>query len=106
MKKIYIAGPMTGCPQFNVEAFKQAERALKGFGYEVLNPATAHGHNLEIMSGDEALPPEELAKVIRTDLDMLQSADRIYMLFGWEKSTGARAEHAVATWMDIEITYE
>lgn len=36
---VYIAGPMTGIPNYNFEAFFAAEAALLEQGYRVLNPA-------------------------------------------------------------------
>ena len=38
--RIYIAGPMSGLPDFNYPAFNQAEQRLLALGYEVENPAT------------------------------------------------------------------
>jgi hypothetical protein len=37
--------------------------------------------------------------------DLIDS-DAIYMLRGWEQSKGARAEHAVAVWIGLEIIYQ
>lgn len=37
--KLYIAGPMTGLPEFNYPAFMDAERRLIAAGYEIENPA-------------------------------------------------------------------
>lgn len=37
--KIYIARPMTGLPNYNFEAFDNAERTLKARGLEPMNPA-------------------------------------------------------------------
>ena len=36
----YIAGPMTGLPGYNREAFMDAARLLRTCGHTVLNPAT------------------------------------------------------------------
>lgn len=104
--KVYIAGPMTGYPEFNQKAFAEAEQLLMQAGFEPVNPATAHGEDLDGTTGDEKHSQEELREIIRTDLDLLQGCGAIRMLKGWEKSLGARAEHAVAVWMGLEVWYE
>lgn len=40
--RIYIAGPMTGLPDFNFPAFNDMAAILRGLGYHVENPAE-HG---------------------------------------------------------------
>ena len=37
--KVFISGPMKGYPNFNKEAFDQAEKELVQQGYTVFNPA-------------------------------------------------------------------
>lgn len=38
--KLYIAGPMSGLPEYNYPAFHAAEAQLQAAGFETLNPAT------------------------------------------------------------------
>lgn len=40
MTKIYIAGPMTGIPDYNRPAFNEYAAKLVEQGHTVLNPAT------------------------------------------------------------------
>jgi len=40
---IYIAGPMSGLPEFNYPAFFAAAEQLTAAGYDVLNPARPEG---------------------------------------------------------------
>ena len=80
----YIAGPMTGTDDMGRERFAAAERKLRRFsGVVVLNPA--------------ALPlgmPEE--RYMPICLAMVQQADVVIMLDGWENSFGARLERQYA----------
>ena len=39
VKSIYIAGPMTGFPEFNFPAFFAAQAELEAKGWQVFNPA-------------------------------------------------------------------
>ncbi|MDY3586874.1 DUF4406 domain-containing protein [Enterobacter asburiae] len=91
--KIYIAGPMSGLPDFNRDAFNHAHVFLGAKGHVVLNPA---------------LLPDGLTQAEYMDicLAMLRCADAIYMLEGWEHSAGARAENALAEKLEMEIIFQ
>ena len=102
MKRIYIAGPMTGKPGLNADEFRKAakfvEESSKGFSIG-FNP-----HNVASMLGwDEQTPLSTIASTLLVDL---ASCDAIYMLRGWQDSKGATAEHAVAKWIGLEIIYQ
>ena len=88
--KVYIAGPMTGLPHFNRPAFNQAALNLSFEKHVPLNPA---------------ILPDGLteADYMAVGLTMLQRADAIYLLTGWQFSAGARAEHAMALKLGLEV---
>lgn len=89
--KLYIAGPMSGRPDNNVELFNRAAALLTSAGYGVINPADL----------DQALPYE---KLIRFGLvELLTFADGVALLPGWEFSEGAALEHAVAKKIGLPI---
>lgn len=83
---IYIAGPMTGRPDFNFPAFHRVAERLREMGWKVINPAENH-------SGDQRLTHEEY---MRTDIPQVVSADALYAMNGWEDSKGASLEVKVA----------
>ena len=86
---IYIAGPMTGLPDWNYPAFFEAEAELREQGFQVLNPAS---------SGDPASFPERSwSDWIRLALGLLIQCDGVALLDGWEASRGASLEFHVAT---------
>ena len=87
---IYIAGKMSGLPDYNRKLFFETEEMLRGRGWRVLNPAKI---------GD--LPGEELCWPINRA--MIDGADAIYLLEGWEYSPGALREYAYAYWKGLEI---
>lgn len=76
---IYIAGPMTGLPDFNHPAFFSAALKIAANGHRVLNPAFL----------TEGLTQHQYMDICQA---MVRSADAIFLLNGWENSPGALAE--------------
>lgn len=81
--KAYVAGPMTGLPDFNRPAFFDAAGVLFDHGHIVLNPAVfpdglEHGDYMKIC------------------LPMIDAAEAVILLPGWEKSKGANMEYQYA----------
>ena len=83
--KLYIAGPMTGLPDYNFPAFYAAAAHLRGMGHEVVNPA-------ELPAPDD--PTWE--KYLRGALRAMLTCEAVVLLPGWVKSNGARLERMVA----------
>lgn len=83
--KLYIAGPMTGLPDFNRPAFCKAAEELRAQGYEVANPAELEGDDRD---------PWDLW--VRKALALMLTCDAVVFLPGWRLSRGARLEHLVA----------
>lgn len=83
MAKIYIAGPMTGLPNFNRDTFHREAERLQTLGHVALNPAIL----------PDGLEQHEYMAIC---IEMVKMADQLVMLPGWERSAGARAEHALA----------
>jgi hypothetical protein len=71
---------MTGLPEFNHPAFNAEATRLRGMGFEVVNPADAPKFNTWV-------------EYMRHDLvELLQKADALVYLPGWENSKGAGIE--------------
>ncbi len=102
MKRIYVAGPMRGLPEFNFPAFIRAANDLARVGWDVVNPAT-----LDLDAGfrpEDALPESfDMRAVCLRDVQGLLTCDAIYMLRGWADSKGATAERAIALWLGLEV---
>lgn len=104
MRTVYLAGPMTGLPEYNFPAFDHAAEILAEQGYTVFNPAQ--------MDRDVGFDPSSaqvssafLRDALRRDLAAICDADAIAMLPGWEKSGGARIEWLLAAHLGLEIIY-
>lgn len=107
-KRIYLAGPMRGYPEFNFPTFHAVAWALRQDGHEVFSPAEKdierHG-GVDISKGNKQGSIEQaqsehkfsLRQALSQDLDYIcNTANMIVMLPGWEVSNGSRAEHATA----------
>jgi hypothetical protein len=110
---------MTGYAEFNFPAFFHAEEKLKYEGWTVFNPANKEAElgTTEAKSfaqGDAVgLVAEgwDWRGAFEWDYQKVIYSDAIYLLQGWEKSTGARAEWAVAQFVkaqnpDYRIIYQ
>ena len=91
-KVIYISGPMTGIEGFNHGRFNAAEAYLVTKGWTVLNPACLPSD----MPDDRYMP---------ICVAMLETADAVVMLRGWQNSQGASLEHLYAERQKKEIYY-
>lgn len=112
--RTYLAGPMRGYKDFNFPAFFEAEEKLKLQGYTVFNPARrdveAHGPDVcKSETGNLA----DIAHIgfnhretMKIDLSWIcDHAEAIALLPGWEKSTGAKAEKALADCLGLKVIY-
>lgn len=91
---LYIAGPMTGLPDFNYPAFRAAQVELEASGFAVLNPVDSEQHNTTGM-------PQRWDWYMRHALRMVLEADGIALLDDWTSSRGAQLEYRVATDLGI-----
>ena len=87
---VYIAGPMKGKKNMNRPAFYEAQDALEENGYLVLNPA-----KLPIGMPQTAYLP--------ICLKMVDQADVVAMMEGWQSSDGAKIERAYAQYQGKRI---
>lgn len=87
---LYIAGPMTGLPDFNYPAFLDAQDDLRDRGYGTLNPVDSEQNN------PTPGKPQSWDWYMRQALAMVLVAEGVAVLPGWECSRGARLEVDVA----------
>jgi len=95
--RVYVAGPMTGYPELNEPAFRKAQTYIESLGHEAVVP-----HDLHPVEDWNSNPQQ----IVLDDVKGLLSCQRIFMLRGWELSKGAKAEHAIAVWLDMSIWYQ
>lgn len=101
MKKIYLAGPMSGLPDNNFPAFDRAAERLRAAGHEVISPADmtrAAGFDASHVS-----TPAQYAAFLRDDIKAILTVDAIAMLPGWQDSRGATLEFNVAAMIGLDV---
>lgn len=103
--KVYIAGPMTGRPQFNYPAFIRAADVLRTAGFDVVSPAELDDPAdreaaLRSPDGDPLYydGPNSWGDFLARDVKLLADDGivAVVVLPGWDKSKGARLETFVA----------
>lgn len=105
--RLYVAGPMTGKPQFNFPAFDLAAALLRDMGHDVVSPAeldddidraaamaSPTGSALEYGTGVKKTWGQFLARDVRLLSD--DGIEGVVVLHGWQNSRGARLETFVA----------
>ena len=92
VKKVYLAGAMSGLPEFNYPAFNAEAARIRALGYDVENPA-------------ENTPPPcgTWQGWMRISLRQMLTCDTVAMLPGWGKSKGALIEYNLAKSLGMEI---
>ncbi|HHQ2816961.1 DUF4406 domain-containing protein [Pseudomonas aeruginosa] len=89
---IYLAGPMTGLPEFNYPAFHAEAARLRDLGYHVENPAENPAPACGTWAG-----------YMRKALVQLVTCDAIALLPGWPSSRGANIERSLAFEMGMKV---
>lgn len=101
MKNIYLAGPMTGIPQFNFPVFFEAADALRNAGYEVVSPAEIDNPATKAAAlaspdgapGSGAANGETMGDFLSRDVKIvIDDVDAVVVLPNWHKSKGAKIE--------------
>lgn len=102
-KRIYIAGPMRGLPQYNFPAFDKARDEWMARGWEVVSPADM---DRELDGFDENDPDAAVHPIehyMRRDIEALLTVDAVAFLDNWRTSSGARVEWVVAKALGLEL---
>lgn len=105
-RRIYVSGPMDGMPGFNYPLFDEAARRLAAKGWEVVNPADIgrlYANRCGKTPAEMAADPAILANLLKDEISTLRECDAIFLLDGWNDSTGAKTElfHALERNMSV-----
>lgn len=98
MKKVYIAGKVTGLPEAEVKAkFKRKEEELTKAGYIVYNPV----EQVWIL-GAQDWPWD---RIMRGCIQQMVECDEVHLLPCWQQSRGAMLERDVALRLGMTVIY-
>lgn len=92
-------------PDLNYPEFERAAVRAKQRGYDVHSPVTLDKTDFPALTYEVASKwdTEQLKTVFRRDVNAVFQSDCIALLEGWETSTGAKAELALAMALKMEI---
>jgi hypothetical protein len=85
---------MTGYPEHNFPAFREAAAAWRAAGHTVVSPSEQEWN-------DDLGQPWEF--YLRRDIPLLLQCDGVVLLPGWERSRGARLEAHIADALGMQI---
>lgn len=105
-KRYYLAGPMSGYPQFNFPLFHRAAKELREQGLTIISPAEldtpeVQAAALASTNGALAGPNNQIADqtwgdILAKDVKLVADhIDGIIFLHGWDQSRGANLEAVV-----------
>ena len=107
---VYIAGPMSSVGgNYNIPLFDHVAERLRASGQcNVFNPAEYSINQVGSLEKLLKISKQEMTRLRRTWLHyeinwIMNNADYVLLLPGWERSTGATAERAVALAFDIPV---
>lgn len=108
LPKYYLAGKMTGIPQFNFPKFDEAALNLRRRGIVVLSPAEMDDPNereIAMASEDGINSETELPRshFLKRDFLIVLEADGVIVLDDWLDSSGARDETRLAFSLDKPV---
>lgn len=100
--KLYLAGPMTNCAQFNYPLFDKVGAELRARGFEIVSPSELDDpatRKQALASADGRMPTGQLGgqtwgDFLARDLKLIADGgiDGVVVLPNWEWSRGARQE--------------
>lgn len=91
MKKVYIAGKITGQDNFE-ELFEIAEKEIETMGYIPVSPTKLEHYHDKTWNS-----------YMRECIKSLVTCDTIYLLSNWMESRGARAEFEIANILELTV---
>lgn len=102
--KVYLAGPMSIVPKdYNFPAFISAAKFLRDQGFEVFSPAEADMERYGTDDIEIIKTKANYKECLTVDLNwILEHAEGIVLLPGWEKSKGVAVELSLAKALGLD----
>lgn len=108
--RVYLAGPMRGHPHWNARVFDFFRDYWRDAGWNVVSPIDLDrrgGLCFQTTAADELLrlgqDPAWLRQVMMDDVGAICGCDALAALPGWEHSSGAAVEIALALFLGLPV---
>lgn len=92
--RVFISQPMNG----------KSDRMIREERQPVVEACEKNG--LEVIDSVFDMGPGSAIKYLAKSIELIDDADRVVMMKGWERSRGCRIEHEVAVAYGREVVYE
>jgi len=111
MTTVYLAGPMTGHPHYNVASFEYYAARWRDAGYDVGTPFDANSTVWQRHFGRPFDPYKDtcdyghpiLREMFAADVALMLSGDAVALLPGWQASKGVSRELPIAELFHLAI---
>jgi nucleoside 2-deoxyribosyltransferase len=102
---VYVAGPMTGIPEYNAPAFRRAAQQLRDEGFRVISPVEMDEEDGISLEAEAATGDGwDWARALARDIAVvIRRVDAVVVLPGWTKSRGAFLETETAYALDKPV---
>lgn len=93
MKKLFISQPMNG----------RSDRAIREERQPIIDKYAQQGW--EVIDSIINVGPANAIEYLADGIKLMNDADAVFMMKGWERSRGCRIEHEIAVSYGKEIVY-
>lgn len=93
MKKVFISQPMNGL----------SDRAIRERRAPIIQAYKKHGY--EVIDSVLNMGPGSAIEYLAESIKLMNDADEVFMMKGWEKARGCKIEHEVAVSYGKEVLY-
>lgn len=98
--RYYLAGKMTGLPNFGYDVFEEACKDLRSIGLEISSPHEKEHHESVVARGKRPY-----AYYLAHGLMLLMKCDAIILMRNWSDSHGAKIELNAALDLNKSVFY-
>lgn len=98
--RYYLAGKMTGLPNYGYDRFAEVAAKLRAAGFKIASP-----HEIDYDETQYPRGTRPYKDYMKGGVDLLFECDGIILMEGWEDSTGAPIELSIAEACGYDIKY-
>lgn len=104
MKKIYIAGKITGEVE-SPELMQKCKKKFHDYSLKIINNKTSCTHGFLINSYLISSGLGTWSQYLKNDISVMLTCDEVHFLPDWQDSNGARLEHHIAEKLGMVMVF-